>query len=82
VATRLIAFEGGRLKEFEGTLDEWRARREAPASPPPDRMILEMRMAELAARLAKPRKGDDPEELNRQYDALIAQLRALSRSGK
>jgi len=45
-------------------------------------MILEMRMAELAARLSKPKKGDDPAELNRQYDDLVAQLRALSRSGR
>ncbi len=82
VATRLIFFEDGRLGAFEGTLDEWNARREAPAAPAPDRMILTMRMAQLAARLSKPKKGDRPEELNRQYDELVAQLRALSRSGK
>ena len=82
VATRLIFFEDGRLGAFEGTLDEWNARREAPAAPAPDRMILTMRMAQLAARLSKPKKGDRPEELNRQYDELVAQLRELSRSGK
>ena len=82
VATRLIFFEDGRLGAFEGTLDEWNARREAPAAPAPDRMILTMRMAELAARLSKPKKGDNPEALNRQYDELVAQLRALSQDGK
>jgi hypothetical protein len=40
-------------------------------------MILEMRMAELAARLSRPRKGDSPEALNAQYAALVEQLRAL-----
>ena len=82
VATRLIFFEDGQLGAFEGTLDEWNARREAPAAPAPDRMILTMRMAELAARLSKPKKGDNPEALNRQYDELVAQLRALPQDGK
>jgi len=76
VATRLVFFEGGRLDAFEGTMAEWRARKAVPAAPP-DRMILEMRMAELAARLSKPRKGDRPEELNQRYDEIARQLRTL-----
>ena len=79
VATRLLFFENGRLAAFEGTIDEWTARRQKPAAPAPDKLILEMRMAELAARLSKPKKGDSPEELNRQYFELAEQIRALSR---
>ena len=80
VATRLVFFEGGRLQAFEGDLSEWNARMERPAAPAPDRMILEMRMAELAARLSKPKKGDNPEALNRQYLELAEQLRAIPRN--
>lgn len=77
VATRLVFFENGRLATFEGTMDEWTARRERPVAP--DRMILQMRMAELAARLSKPQKGDDPEALNRLYMELAEQIRSLNR---
>lgn len=80
VATRLIFFESGKLESFEGTMAEWRARKERVNAPAPERMILEMRMAELAARLSKPKKGDNPEDLNRQYLELAEQLRALPRS--
>jgi ABC-type multidrug transport system ATPase subunit len=80
VATRLIFFENGRLQAFEGTMEEWSARKERPAGPSPDKMILEMRMAELAARLSKPKKGDNPEALNQQYLEMAEQLRALSRN--
>ena len=80
VATRLIAFEDGRLETFEGTVSEWRSRKEQPKAPAPERMILEMRMAELAARLSKPKKGDSPEALNAQYLELAAQLRAIPRN--
>jgi macrolide transport system ATP-binding/permease protein len=80
VATRLIFCESGALESFEGTMAEWRARKERMNAPSPDRMILEMRMAELAARLSKPKKGDNPEDLNRQYLELAEQLRAIPRS--
>ena len=79
VATRLLFFENGWLNAFEGTMDEWTARRDKPAALAPDKMILELRMAELAARLGKPKKGDNPEELNRQYLELAEQIRSLSR---
>ena len=80
VATRLIFFENGRLQAFEGTMEEWSARMERPAGPSPDKMILEMRMAELAARLSKPKKGDNPEALNQQYLELAEQVRLISRN--
>jgi hypothetical protein len=40
-------------------------------------MTLEMRLADLSARLAKPRKGDHPEELNAQYLQLAEELRIM-----
>ena len=40
-------------------------------------MRLEMRLADLSARLAKPRKGDHPEELNEQDLQLAEELRKV-----
>ena len=49
-------------------------------------MRLEMRMADLTARMAKPKKGDHPEQLNEEYMKLAEELRQmkqeLSGSGK
>ncbi len=80
VATRLVRFENGRIHSFEGTMAEWSARKNAPGIGAPDRTILEMRMAELSARLSKPKKGDNPEELNRQYDEIARQWRELAKN--
>ncbi len=80
VATRLVFFENGKLTAFEGAMAEWNARKEHPAAPAPDRMILEIRMAELAARLSKPKKGDDPEALNRQYFELAERIKMIARN--
>lgn len=77
VATRLIFFENQKLKTFEGGVEQYEKRNDAPDAGRLDRMALEMRMAQLAGRLSKPAKGDDVEALNSQYLALAAQLRAL-----
>lgn len=78
-ATRLVRFENTQLQCFEGTLDAYEARMRAKAEDPEERTlartVLQMRMAELAGRMASPRKGDDPVELNRQYQQLAGQLR-------
>jgi len=36
-----------------------------------------MRMADLSARMAKPRKGDHPEQLNEEYMKLAGELRRM-----
>ncbi|MDO4865286.1 MAG: ATP-binding cassette domain-containing protein [Clostridia bacterium] len=82
-ATRIVTLSDRRLQTFEGTL----AQQEAEAAR--DRRAedaklaataLEMRMAALAGRMAAPRKGDRPEQLSAEYDALARQLRDLKRS--
>ena len=81
-ATRIAAFEGGRLATFEGGLSEMEARRNADADPERRRLeisAVEMRMAVLAGRMAAPKKGDDPLKLNAEYDALARRLRELKR---
>ena len=83
VATRLVFFERRSLNAFEGTWEERRAALERPDRSGEEAAVaiavLEMRMAELSARLSAPRKGDDPAQLNEQYFALAAQLRELRR---
>ena len=77
VSTRRVRFEGRKLVTREEAAPE--------KAPPPaesvDRtlqvMRLEMRLADLSARLAKPRKGDRPEELNAQYLELAEELRKI-----
>ena len=80
VATRVMTIEGGRLSTFEGTLDALEAERSRDRADEQRRMeisAVEMRMAALAARMSAPRKGDHPEALNAEYDALAGKLREL-----
>ncbi len=85
VATRVLTLEGGGLHTFEGTLSqmEAEARRDRSAE---DLQLeisaLQMRMAALSARLSSPKKGDSPERLNAEYDALAAELRALRQNAR
>ena len=85
VADRLVFFEDRSLRTFEGSWAEHRTSQERPDRSGEDAVVsismLEMRMAELSARLAAPHKGDDPAQLNEQYFALAAQLRELKRGG-
>ena len=36
---------------------------------------LEMRLAAIAARMAKPMKGDNPEKLNEEYESVVNLIR-------
>ncbi len=77
VAGRLLLFDRGTLKSFDGNLSAYEA---SLAPRPSDGMtedILRMRMAALAARMSAPKKGDSPEALTAEYDAVAEQLRAI-----
>ncbi len=77
VSTRRIRFENRKLIASESSEKTG----PSPTAESVDRtleiMRLEMRLADLSARLAKPRKGDHPEELNEQYLRLAEELRAV-----
>ena len=84
VATRVLSIENGRLSAFEGTPEQ--LQREAARDRDAEALALkisavQMRMAALAARMAQPRRGDHPEQLTAEYDALAAELRALKNGG-
>ncbi len=78
VSTRMIRFEEGTLITLEGSAEE---REKSPETPAAEQdlqirlMTLEMRMADLSARMARPRKGDRPEQLNEDYMKLAEELR-------
>ena len=79
-ATRIVSFENGALKTFEGSRQEMKAPRSADRTEE-DRKIavsrLEMQMAAITARLSAPRKGDRPDLLQAEYQRLAEDLRAL-----
>ena len=78
VADRILTVSGGSISAFEGTLEqmEKEARRSRGAEKEElDILTLEMRLAALAARMASPRRGDRPDQLNAEYEALAKQIR-------
>lgn len=82
VADRLLIMQGGAIETFEGTLSQ----REASAHRQADAeklkleiSTLEMRLAALLQRISSPRKGDRPDQLNSEYEALSAELIAKKR---
>ena len=80
VSGRLIRFEGRKLVTWEGGLPERQARKDRDADQEDrklDMMRLEMRLADLTARMAKPKKGDHPEQLNEEYMKLADELRRM-----
>ncbi|MBQ3270173.1 MAG: ABC-F family ATP-binding cassette domain-containing protein [Clostridia bacterium] len=84
VATRVATLENGSLSTFEGTLSQLEAERDRDRDAERRQLAitaLEMRLAALAGRMAAPRKGDNPEALSAEYDALAAQLREMKRGG-
>ena len=80
VATRFARFEGEKLVSFEETQArqaEREQRDRAAEQALLEISVLQMRMADLAARMSAPRRGDSPEKLNAEYQALAEQVRAL-----
>ena len=74
----LLTVSGGSISTFEGTLEqmEKEARRSRGAEKEElDILTLEMRLAALAARMASPRRGDRPDQLNAEYEALADKIR-------
>ena len=80
VATRFARFEGEKLVSFEETQARQAEREQRDRAAEQAQLeisVLQMRMADLAARMSAPRRGDSPEKLNAEYQALAEQVRAL-----
>ena len=80
VATRVLRFENRRLITLEGQ-GETRPAAAPDAAQQQDSRLritrLEMRLADLATRLSRPKKGDHPDQLNEEYLRLAEELRLL-----
>ncbi len=80
VATRFARFEGEKLVSFEETQARQAEREQRDRAAEQAQLeisVLQMRMADLAARMSAPRRGDSPEKLNAEYQALAEQVRSL-----
>lgn len=75
IATRLVFFHGHSLETFEGTLGEWQARQNRADEPNVDLAILEMRMAEITAKISTGKF--DRTVLDEEYEALSQKRQAL-----
>ena len=80
VATRVLTIADRGISTFEGTMEEMTAdaaRDRSSESRQLEISAVEMRMAALAARMSAPQKGDRPDALNAEYQALAERLREL-----
>ncbi len=79
-ATRIIRFEDGKLVTAEGGWEEMKKPVQTGGAAA-DRSLeisrLEMRMAVLSARMARPAKGDHPEQLRQEYLELARKIREM-----
>ena len=79
-ATRILCFRDRKLSAFEGTLEEMQSRQNKKESEEDLRIAvttLEMRLAALSARMAAPKKGDHPDQLQEEYLDIAAKLREM-----
>ena len=79
-ATRILRFDEGKLVTTEGGWGEMKNPVQTDGTAE-DRGLeisrLEMRMAVLSARMARPAKGDRPEQLQQEYLELVRQIHEL-----
>ena len=76
-ATRILRIENRKLLAFDGNLTAWENKQaEAKSEKKIDKVLLELRLAEVISRLSLP-NCSDKEELEKEFAQLIAQKRAL-----
>jgi len=80
VADHIISIENCKMECFEGTLEEYKRKKEARTQQddkPYDKMLLQTRLAEILGRLSIPSKNDNVEELDREYREILEKLKRL-----
>lgn len=92
VAERLLICKDQTVTAFEGTYAEYqeslRNREQGESEQMTEEArslketLLTMRMAELASRLSAPKKGDQPQELQQEWEQLNEEYRAVKRRKK
>ncbi len=81
VVTKLLILENKRLTSFEGNYgqyQQWLEERKKPNNNiEMEKLTLQMRLAQITSRLSLPSKGDNMEELDRQFKEITHKLREL-----
>lgn len=81
VATKLLVLENKKLTSFEGNYgqyQQWLEERKKPDNNTEmEELTLRMRLAQITSRLSIPSKGDNMEELDRQFKEITHKLREL-----
>ncbi len=80
VATRLLFFEDGELKLFDGSYDQYRERQQLeqqdlPVDKEKQRLLIETRLTEVLSRLSL----EPSEELEQEFQKLLAEKKRLER---
>ncbi|MEN2776226.1 ABC-F type ribosomal protection protein [Acetivibrio clariflavus] len=78
VADRILVFENGIITAFEGKLEDyWQSRQKSKDSSAweTEKIILEMKISEIVAKLSSP--SADKEFLEAEYQRLISKLKAI-----
>lgn len=76
-ATRILRIEDRKLISFDGNLTDWEKKQtESRSEKKMDQVLLELRLAEVISRLSTP-NCKNKEELEKEFERLIAQKNAL-----
>ena len=76
-ATRILRIEDRKLISFDGNLTEWEKKQmESKSEKKMDKLLLELRLADVISRLSTP-NCQNKEELEKEFERLIAQKNAL-----
>ncbi|NLL18182.1 MAG: ABC-F type ribosomal protection protein [Clostridia bacterium] len=77
VANNLLLLRDKRIVQFPGNLDQYRQHLEQKQQPSTEeeRLVLELRLNELVAKLSLPDKTGDVEALDREYRHILKQLK-------
>ncbi len=82
VADRIMTIEKRKIKMFAGNYREYLAQNDCGVNKELEEIkkqifVLENRLSELIGRLSSPAKNDDPEALDQEYHAVLAELKRL-----
>ncbi|NLX62291.1 MAG: ABC-F type ribosomal protection protein, partial [Tissierellia bacterium] len=82
IADRIIYIEDNRIKNFNGTWEEYESRKTKVLNEDKKELqeriaILEYRMSEILGKLCMPSKDDDIEALDREYNDILQELKAI-----
>ncbi|AFS79693.1 ABC transporter ATP-binding protein [Gottschalkia acidurici 9a] len=84
VATQIMSIENKKIIDFKGTYDEYLARKGKKTSANDfdknnEILTLKNKLSQIIAKLSIPSKNDNIEELNKEYELVLKQIRDLEK---